>query len=546
MLLTITSTSPPATDLGFLLHKNPAATRSVELAFGVAHAFYPAAEPECCTIALLVEVDPVALVRRSRGGPFPLAAYVNDRPYVASSLLSVALRKVFGSALRGQCKERPELAEEKLDLSARLPVLPCRGGEDLLRRLFEPLGYQVSAQAIPLDERRPQWGDSPYFDVRLAMRCRVRDLLGHLYVLLPVLDDDKHYWVTSDEIDKLVDGAGVWLAAHPERDVIVRRYLRHQRGLAAEAIARLLDEDSGAQAEAASQADAASQAEAASQIEAASQAEAASQIDAASQAEAASQIDAASRAEAATQIDAASRAEAATQIDAATRAEAATQIDAASRAEAATQIEAKAKEHVRLRDLRLTAVIGALKASGARRVLDLGCGDGRLLSGLLKDGQFEEIVGVDASAAILERAARRLSLAEMAPRQRQRIRLLQGALTYGDRRLAGYDAAVLMEVIEHVDEDRLGALEHAVFGQAAPATVIVTTPNAEYNVRYPGLAPGALRHPDHRFEWSRAEFRAWAGAVAQRHGYTAAFAPVGPEDPQAGPPTQLALLARRR
>ena len=498
MLLTITSTSPPATDLGFLLHKNPAATRSVELAFGVAHAFYPAAEPECCTIALLVEVDPVALVRRSRGGPFPLAAYVNDRPYVASSLLSVALRKVFGSALRGQCKERPELAEEKLDLSARLPVLPCRGGEDLLRRLFEPLGYQVSAQAIPLDERRPQWGDSPYFDVRLAMRCRVRDLLGHLYVLLPVLDDDKHYWVTSDEIDKLVDGAGVWLAAHPERDVIVRRYLRHQRGLAAEAIARLLDEDSGAQAEAASQADAASQAEAASQIEAASQAEAASQI------------------------------------------------DAASRAEAATQIEAKAKEHVRLRDLRLTAVIGALKASGARRVLDLGCGDGRLLSGLLKDGQFEEIVGVDASAAILERAARRLSLAEMAPRQRQRIRLLQGALTYGDRRLAGYDAAVLMEVIEHVDEDRLGALEHAVFGQAAPATVIVTTPNAEYNVRYPGLAPGALRHPDHRFEWSRAEFRAWAGAVAQRHGYTAAFAPVGPEDPQAGPPTQLALLARRR
>ena len=498
MLLTITSTSPPATDLGFLLHKNPAATRSVELAFGVAHAFYPAAEPECCTIALLVEVDPVALVRRSRGGPFPLAAYVNDRPYVASSLLSVALRKVFGSALRGQCKERPELAEEKLDLSARLPVLPCRGGEDLLRRLFEPLGYQVSAQAIPLDERRPQWGDSPYFDVRLAMRCRVRDLLGHLYVLLPVLDDDKHYWVTSDEIDKLVDGAGVWLAAHPERDVIVRRYLRHQRGLAAEAIARLLDEDSGAQAEAASQADAASQAEAASQIEAASQAEAA------------------------------------------------TQIDAATRAEAATQIEAKVKEHVRLRDLRLTAVIGALKASGARRVLDLGCGDGRLLSGLLKDGQFEEIVGVDASAAILERAARRLSLAEMAPRQRQRIRLLQGALTYGDRRLAGYDAAVLMEVIEHVDEDRLGALEHAVFGQAAPATVIVTTPNAEYNVRYPGLAPSARRHPDHRFEWSRAEFRAWAGAVAQRHGYTAAFAPVGPEDPQAGPPTQLALLARRR
>ncbi len=477
MLLTITSTSPPATDLGFLLHKNPAATRSVELAFGVAHAFYPVAEPECCTIALLVEVDPVALVRRSRGGPFPLAAYVNDRPYAASSLLSVALRKMFGSALRGQCKERPDLPEEELDLSARLPVLPCRGGEDLLRRLFEPLGYRVSARAIPFDERRPQWGDSPYLDVRLAARCRVRDLLGHLYVLLPVLDDDKHYWVTSDEIDKLVDGAGVWLAAHPERDVIVRRYLRHQRGLAAEAVARLLDEDSGAQAGAAARAEASA--------------------------------------------------------------------EAAPQAEATAQVAAQAGEHARLRDLRLTAVLGALKASGARRVLDLGCGDGRLLSGLLKDGQFEEIVGVDASVTILERAARRLSLDEMAPRQRQRVRLLQGALTYGDRRLAGYDAAALMEVIEHVEEDRLGALEHAVFGQAAPATVIVTTPNAEYNARYPGLAPGAMRHPDHRFEWSRSEFRAWAAAVARRHGYTAAFESVGPDDPQAGPPTQLALLVRR-
>jgi 3' terminal RNA ribose 2'-O-methyltransferase Hen1 len=482
MLLTITSTSPPATDLGFLLHKNPAAVRSVELGFGTAHAFYPEAEPERCTIALLLEVDPVALVRRSRGGPFPLAAYVNDRPYVASSFLSVALRKVFGTALRGQCKERPGLPEEQLELSARLPVLPCRGGEELLRRLFEPLGYQVSARPIPLDSRFPWWGDSPYFDAEIFARCRVRDLLGHLYVLLPVLDDDKHYWVTKDEIDKLVADAGEWLAAHPERDVIVRRYLRHQPGLAADAIARLLDEDSAAQAENAGTEDAGA-------------------------------------------ADAGAT-------------------DAAGTASGPVTGRPGTGEHARLRDLRLTAVLGVLRASGARRVLDLGCGDGRLLAGLLQDGQFEQIVGVDASAAALERAARRLRLAEMAPRQRARIGLLQGALTYSDRRLAGYDAAVLMEVIEHVDRDRLGALEQAVFGAAAPATVVVTTPNAEYNVRYPGLAPGARRHPDHRFEWGRAEFRGWAGAVAGRHGYTAAFEPVGAEDPRAGPPTQLAVLSR--
>jgi 3' terminal RNA ribose 2'-O-methyltransferase Hen1 len=483
MLLTITSTSPPATDLGFLLHKNPAAVRSVDVGFGMAHAYYPEAGADRCTIALLVEVDPVALVRRSRGGPFPLAAYVNDRPYVASSFLSVALRKVFGTALRGQCKERPELPDQRLELTARLPVLPCRGGEGLLRRLFEPLGYAVSARPIPLDPRFPWWGDSPYFDVSVSARCRVRDLLGQLYVLLPVLDDDKHYWVTKDEIDKLVDGAGEWLAGHPERDAIARRYLRHQPGLAAEAIARLVDEESGG-----------------------------------------ADPDGADP-------DGADRGSA--------------DPGSADPGSAAGEFAVPpAGEHARLRDLRLTAVLGALKASGARRVLDLGCGDGRLLAGLLQDGQFEEIVGVDASVTALERAARRLRLAEMAPRQRARIRLLQGALTYSDRRLAGYDAAVLMEVIEHVDLDRLGALEQAVFGEAAPATVIVTTPNAEHNARYPGLAPGARRHPDHRFEWGRAEFRAWAGAVAQRHGYTAVFEPVGAEDSRAGPPTQLAVLAR--
>jgi 3' terminal RNA ribose 2'-O-methyltransferase Hen1 len=283
----------------------------------------------------------------------------------------------------------------------------------------------------------------------------VRDLLGHLYVLLPVLDDDKHYWVTRDEIDKLTGGAGQWLATHPERDVIVRRYLRHQARLAQEALARLADEDGAAAGD-----------------------------------------------------------------------------------------PADDDERTPLRDLRVAAVTAAVTAAGARRVLDLGCGDGRLIAALLPSGQFTEIVGVDASATALERAARRLRVDEMAPRQRDRVRLIQGALTYRDRRLAGYDAAVLMEVIEHVDPDRLSALEQAVFGEAAPATVIVTTPNAEYNAHYPALAAGALRHPDHRFEWERAQFRAWAEGVAARHGYTVAFEPVGEDDPRAGPPTQMAVLSR--
>jgi 3' terminal RNA ribose 2'-O-methyltransferase Hen1 len=480
MLLTLTSTSPPATDLGFLLHKNPASVRSVSMNWGTAHVFYPVAEPDRCTAALLCEVDPVALVRRSRGGAFPLAAYVNDRPYAASSLLAVAIRKVFSTALRGDCAARPDLPAARLQLSAHLPVLPCRGGEGLLRRVLEPLGYSVSAAALPLETAFPAWGDSPYFDVRISAACRVRDLLGQLYVLLPVLDDDKHYWVSKDEIGKLIAGAGQWLAGHPERDLIVRRYLRHQPGLVAEATVRLLDEDCGSAEVRAAECDG----------------------------------------------------------------EAEPGPVAAGAVAAGLGLAGPAATHTRLRDLRVAAVLRELKAAGARRVLDLGCGDGRILAALLGDPQFEELVGVDASAAALDRAARRLRTDEMAPRQRQRVRLLLGALTYADRRLHGYDAAVLTEVVEHVDPGRLGALEQAVFGAAAPPAVLVTTPNAEHNPRYPGLAPGALRHPDHRFEWTRAQFRAWAESVAGRYGYAARFEPVGDDDAEVGPPTQMAVLTR--
>lgn len=463
MLLTLTNTTPPATDLGFLLHKNPDNVRTIDLAFGRGRVFYPEASDDRCTAALLLEVDPISLVRRGRGrGAFALAEYVNDRPYVASSFMSVAIAKLFGTAMAGRCDERPGLADTPLELEARLPVVPSSGGEDLLRRLFESLGYEVSATPVALDERFPAWGASRYLDVRLSGSVRVRDLLGHLYVLLPVLDDEKHYWVSRDEIDKLLARGGDWLPRHPERDLIARRYLRHQPGLAREALARLLEED---------------------------------------------------------------------------------QPDPDAETSRRQEREEALEERVGLRDLRLQAVASVLRSAGSRRVLDLGCGNGRLIQALLKDGSFEEIVGVDVSAAALGAAARRLGLDEMSPKQRERIRLVQGALTYRDRRLSGYDAAVLMEVVEHLDPERLDAFERCVFAEAAPKTVIVTTPNAEYNVRFGELTSGELRHRDHRFEWSRVEFRRWAEGLGVRNGYSVRFESVGPEDPEVGTPTQMAVFA---
>jgi 3' terminal RNA ribose 2'-O-methyltransferase Hen1 len=485
MMLTITSTTAPASDLGFLLHKNPARVHERELAFGVARVCYPEATDERCTAALVVDVDPVGLVRgkadtggtggrrgNDRQRAFTLAQYVNDRPYAASSFLSVAIAKVFGTAMTGRCDARPELAAAPLPLAAHLPVVPCRGGAGLLRSLFEPLGYTVEAEPIPLDPAFPDWGDSRYHNVTLTGEVRVKDLLEHLFVLLPVLDDTKHYWVGADEVDKLLRRGGDWLAAHPDRDLITRRYLRHDRRLTRDLLGRLLAADDGVGG---------------------------------------------------------------TIPDA----------DDPDRLRAARDDEEAAVERpVRLNDQRMAAVVAALREAGARSIVDLGCGAGNLVRALLAEPWVTRVVGVDTSWRALEIAARRLRMHEMAPRQRERVDLWQGALTYRDRRLEGFDAATLVEVVEHLDPPRLDAFEHVVFGAARPATVVLTTPNVEYNALFPGLGAGRLRHRDHRFEWTRSELDAWSDGVADRHGYRVERRPVGPEDPDRGAPTQMAVFRR--
>jgi 3' terminal RNA ribose 2'-O-methyltransferase Hen1 len=459
VLLTITTTHRPATDLGYLLHKHPDRVQTFSVPFGAAHVFYPESGEARCTAALLLDIDPVGLVRRGRGtGAFALAEYVNDRPYVASSFLSVALVNVFKSAMAGTCKGFEELAATAIPLEARLPVVPARGGESLVRRLFEPLGYELDVTPIALDERHPDWGDSRHVGLRLSATLRLADLLNHLYVLLPVLDDDKHYWVDQAEIDKLLRRGEGWLGAHPDRDLIVRRYLKKQARLVHPALA---------------------------------------------------------------QLD-----EAALPVE-----------------DEPDPAEPPDEERVSLRDQRLGAVQAVLKASGARRVLDLGCGAGALLQRLVRD-DYELVAGADVSVRALEQAARRLKLDAMHDAQRERIVLLHSPLTYRDKRLQGFDAAALVEVVEHLDPDRLEALERNVFGSARPATVVVTTPNAEYNVRWETLPAGDMRHPDHRFEWTRAEFSAWAGAIAGRHGYDVRYLPVGPDDPEVGSPTQMAVFSR--
>jgi 3' terminal RNA ribose 2'-O-methyltransferase Hen1 len=466
MLLTITTTHQPATDLGYLLRKNPARVQAFEQSFGVAHVFYPEATADRCTAALLLEVDPVGLVRNRRGPAGEgrsLEHYVNDRPYVASSFLSVVIADVFGSAMSGRSKERPELADAAIQLKATLSVVPCRGGDEFLRRLFEPLGYMVTAKKTPLDDKFAEWGDSQYFNVTLEGNLRLHQLLTHLYVLIPVLDNDKHYWVGDDEVDKLLRHGEGWLATHPERDTIATRYLKHRRSLINDALAQLVDAEDPSVEE--------------------------------------------------------------------------TQ-------DCFAQEEAKVEECISLNEQRLGSVLAALKNSGSRRVLDLGCGEGKLLQVLLKERQFEEVVGMDVSYRALEIAKTRLNLDRLPEMQRRRVQLLHGSLMYRDKRLAGFDAAAVVEVIEHLDPPRLAAFERVLFECARPATVVLTTPNVEYNVKWETLPAGKLRHKDHRFEWTRAEFQSWANGIGGQYGYKVRFLPVGPEDSAVGSPTQMGVFTR--
>lgn len=466
MLLTITTTHSPASDIGFLLEKHPARVHDFELSGGRAHVFYPEATDERCTVALLLDVDPIGLVRgkgghRSESG---VDQYVNDRPYAASSFLSVALGTAFKSALAGRSRARPELAATAIPLEVFIAVLPCRGGEAFLRSLFEPLGYDMTIKEIALDAQFPEWGRSAYFSVALKATRTLQSVLQHLYVLIPVLDDRKHYWVGDAEVEKLLRHAGEWLADHPQKQSISLRYLKHRRSLARDALARLAAEE---------------------ETEAA---------------------------------------------------------DVEGNAPEAAVREQRLEAKSSLNEKRIAAVEQAVQSLGSKTLVDLGCGEGKVLAALFKLKQLDRLVGMDVSLQVLEYAHERLNLDRLPPRQRQRIDLLHGSLIYRDDRLNGFDVATLIEVIEHLDADRIAALERVLFEFARPSAVIVTTPNIEYNVRFESLRPGQFRHGDHRFEWTRAQFREWCERQVERFGYSVSYHGIGDEDAQLGAPTQMAIF----
>ncbi len=461
MFLSLTTTHTPASDLGYLLHKNPERVHKLAFSAGRAVMFYPQATDERCTFAMTLEVDAVSLVRGGRmaGGMFD--QYVNDRPYAASSFLSVAVARGLREAMAGRSRERQDLADTPIPLEAVVTPLPVRGAPDLVERLFAPLGYQVEIETHPFDPHRPAWGESPYVTLRLAATKRLSEVLTHLYVLMPVLDNRKHYFIAEDEVEKLLARGEDWLATHPERDLIVARYLKRRGGLIRAALEHLVDTPNAEEI-----------------------------------------------------------------------------LDPARQNEAEEGLE----KPLRLHDRRHERIKELIAESGARQVLDLGCGSGALIARLIRIPTLTRLVGVEVSSTELSRAVQRF--ATLPEHLRDKLSLLHGSLIYRDERLHGFDAAALIEVIEHMEPDRLIHLERALFAEAAPRLIIVTTPNREYNSQFPALEAGRLRHPDHRFEWTRQELQDWAERVAKEHGYRVRFEPLGDEHPDCGAPSQMAVFEK--
>lgn len=452
MILKLALLQEPSSDLGYLLHKNPSRLHEAEFSFGRGFVAFREDESKQTECALILEIDSVGLVR----GGATYDQYVNDRPYSANSFLSSSITEFFSTAMSGRSKERQELADSDLPLRFELPVLRSRGGEPTIRAMFEPLGYKLEIEAV----------GNRYFKVVGTYQGKIRDLLTQLYILIPVLDDDKHYYVDRNEIDKLFGRAERWLPTHPLRELITRRYLRYDKILTREAVERLTEFDV---------------------------------------------------------------------------------IEDQDETESVTPNQQENEEptpkKLSVHDLRLEKVSETLLSLGVSTVADLGCGEGKLIKILARERQFKKILGMDVCLRSLDYAERRLNLKEASQQKRDRIKLIHGSLMYRDERISGFEAAALVEVIEHMDLPRLAHFEQVLFAYARPGYAIITTPNKEYNAVFENEQE-TMRHDDHRFEWTREEFKSWCESIQSRFGYTFEISGIGDPHPDFGSLTQMAVFRK--
>ena len=484
MLLTITYTGHNTTNLGYLLYKNPYRPQKFALGYGDAYVFYPEISDTKTTAALLLDIDPVDLARGKEGANSGgLFDYVNDRPYVSSSFLSVAISNVFRTAMTGRADEYQKLSDTPIDLEAAIIMLPCRGDTSMLNKVFEPLGYEVNYKTFTTDENFPDWGISKYVNLILKGKLKLRDLIKHIYILIPVFDRQKHYWIGNDEVEKLLRNAGDWLTDHPEKEYITSRYLKRLNPLVNMAFTRLSAMTDS------------------------------NELDNNEETE-----------DDETSTQSAEKKEKLEKKLNLNQQRLGSVVAALKNCNARSVIDIGCGEgnllRFLLREKRFEYIAGAdVSCLALERAVE------KLKLGEMDDNLYEFPVNTTARSA------------------QERINLFQSSLTYKDPRFKGYDAVCVIEVIEHLDISRLPAFERVLFEYVKPKIIILTTPNREYNVKYEHVGETKLRHDDHRFEWTRIEFHEWAERTAKKYGYTVKFSEIGEADEALGSSTQMGVFA---
>lgn len=463
MLLTITTENERAEELSYLLHKSPDKLQSFDITGGKAHVFYPEYTKTKCSVSLLLEIDTIELIRNIRlpDNGFMLKNYINDRPYVASSFTSHSIATVFSSAMNGKCSLKPELIEVEMSFEVNISLLKIKGGNsEWINRIFVPLGYEVEYKRHVLNENFPKWGESNYYSLKLKNKLTLQKLLSQLYVLLPVFDYEKHYFISTNEIDKLLEKGRDWLITHPEKEMITKRYLNNLKKYYNPALERLKDDNE----------------------------------------------------------------------------------EDIYQEDLEKLNEAEIEKKLSLNKQRLKAVFDKVKDSGFNSIMDLGCGEGKLLKMLLKDSKFSKITGMDVSFSELQKAKDNLYYDNLSDKQKERINLFQGSLIYKDERLKNHQIATVIEVIEHIELDMLRSFEKILFSYLEPQMIVITTPNSEYNKKYEKLSQESFRHHDHRFEWNRKEFLEWLNYIKDKYNYGFEVFEIGDIDKELGSPTQMAVL----
>ncbi|MDN4617361.1 3' terminal RNA ribose 2'-O-methyltransferase Hen1 [Paenibacillus sp. PsM32] len=481
MYLTIKATGEHANMISHLLAKNPHNLYDRTEKGARVRLVYTSFEPHDTEAILFVTPDPIELVK---GTPdhYDITQYINDRELAVSSLFCSYIRPALGTALNGKPKaDYMNWVDYQFDLQMTFGPVASDLPDHVVESLFQPLGYEVQMERGEIDYSFDLKNRSTVRHIQISGQQTLQQMLRQVYILIPVLDNYKHYYINEDEIERLRRYGEGWLSTHPQHDLMIKRSLRfaplikeYEQQVANDAsMDTLLTEISTHSVE-----DATAQAESAEPLEI---------------------------------------------------------IDGLE-----TTIEPPV---VRLNELRYRAIVEQVSLLPQRKqVIDFGAGEGKLSVRLGQIEGVEQVWAVEPSMQSQLRAIDRF--AKLEGRTDDVIPVITtGSLFYRDERWIDQDVIILCEVIEHINEVRLPQVIHTLFTDYRPQTLIITTPNREYNEVY-DMDTEEIRHADHRFEWTRAEFEQYCTQWIQNRPYTFTISGIGEKHEQYGQPTQMVVFHR--